>query len=72
MTLQETHKYDDIIAMPHHQSRKHSHMSRHKRAAQFMPFAALTGYERVIAQTAEEAEAAIAKAESQGDDDFGA
>ena len=43
MTLQETHAYDDIINLPHHQSRKHPHMSRHQRAAQFMPFAALTG-----------------------------
>ena len=52
MTLQETHAYDDIINLPHHQSRKHPHMSRHQRAAQFMPFAALTGYNQVIEQTA--------------------
>ena len=47
MTLQETRAYDDIINLPHHQSRKHPHMSRHQRAAQFMPFAALTGYNQV-------------------------
>ena len=41
MTLQETRAYDDIINLPHHQSRKHPHMSRRQRAAQFMPFAAL-------------------------------
>ena len=29
MTLQETRAYDDIINLPHHQSRKHPHMSRH-------------------------------------------
>ena len=52
MTLQETRAYDDIINLPHHQSRKHPHMSRHQRAAQFMPFAALTGYNQVIEQTA--------------------
>lgn len=52
MTLQETHAYDDIINLPHHQLRKHPHMSRHQRAAQFMPFAALTGYNQVIEQTA--------------------
>ena len=69
MTLQETHAYDDIINLPHHQSRKHPHMSRHQRAAQFMPFAALTGYNQVIEQTAE---TAIAQAEAQGDTDFGA
>lgn len=51
MTLQETRAYDDIINLPHHQSRKHPHMSRHQRAAQFMPFAALTGYNQVIEQT---------------------
>ena len=48
MTLQETRAYDDIINLPHHQSRKHPHMSRRQRAAQFMPFAALTGYGQVI------------------------
>ena len=75
MTLQETHAYDDIINLPHHQSRKHPHMSRHQRAAQFMPFAALTGYNQVIEQTAKNAETAIrtiAQAEAQGDTDFGA
>ena len=64
MTLQETHAYDDIINLPHHQSRKHPHMSRHQRAAQFMPFAALTGYNQVIEQTAKNAETAIAQAEA--------
>ena len=62
MTLQETRAYDDIINLPHHQSRKHPHMSRHQRAAQFMPFAALTGYNQVIEQTAKNAETAIAQA----------
>ena len=72
MTLQETRAYDDIISLPHHQSRKHPHMSRNQRAAQFMPFAALTGYNQVIEQTAKNAETAIAQAEAQGDTDFGA
>ena len=44
-------RYDDIINMPHHQSVKHPHMSMTERAAQFSPFAALTGYEAVIAET---------------------
>ena len=47
-------------------------MSRHQRAAQFMPFAALTGYERVIEQAACDAEAAVARADAAGDTDFGA
>lgn len=37
-------KYDDIIDLPHYQSKTHPHMSMHDRAAQFAPFAALTGY----------------------------
>lgn len=42
--------YDDIIAMPHHQSPTRKHMSIHDRAAQFAPFAALTGYEEAIGE----------------------
>ena len=72
MTLQESHAYDDIINLPHHQSRQHPHMSRRQRAAQFMPFAALTGYGQVIEQAAKNAETAIAQTEAQGDTDFGA
>ena len=72
MTQQEARAYDDNMHQPHHQPRKHPHMSRHQRAAQFMPFAALTGYNRVIEQTAKIAESAIAQAEAQGDTDFGA
>lgn len=45
-------KYEDIINMPHHVSEKHPQMSRHDRAAQFSPFAALTGYEEAIDETA--------------------
>lgn len=45
--------YADIIDMPHHQSDKHPHMSLYDRAAQFMPFAALTGYEEMINEAAD-------------------
>lgn len=45
-------KYGDIINLPHHQSKKHPHMSMHDRAAQFSPFAALTGHEQAIKETA--------------------
>lgn len=41
-------KYDDIIDLPHHQSDRHPHMSLHDRAAQFSPFAALTGHGAAI------------------------
>ncbi len=48
----EEHRYDDILYLPHHQSTTHSPMSLHNRAAQFAPFAALTGYEDAIEETA--------------------
>ena len=67
MTLQETRAYDDIINLPHHQSRKHPHMSRHQWAAQFMPFAALTGYEDVLNRTVRVNEEAIANANTPVD-----
>ena len=40
--------YDDIIDKPHHESKTHSRMPRINRAAQFAPFAALSGYEEAI------------------------
>ena len=45
-------KYDDIINLPHHVSKKHPQMSLSARAAQFAPFAALTGHENAIKETA--------------------
>ena len=45
-------KYDDIINLPHHVSKKHSQMPIADRAAQFAPFAALTGYGEQIKETA--------------------
>lgn len=44
--------YEDIIDLPHHVSRTRTPMSLHDRAAQFAPFAALTGYEDAIRETA--------------------
>lgn len=44
--------YEDIINMPYVKSKTHKHMSNHDRAAQFAPFAALTGYEKIIEETA--------------------
>lgn len=44
--------YDDIINLPHHESTKHLRMSALNRAAQFSPFAALTGHEAAINETA--------------------
>ena len=44
--------YDDIIDLPHPTSENHPRMPAADRAAQFSPFAALTGYEAVIHETA--------------------
>lgn len=47
-----TEDYSDIINLPHHVSRNHPRMTMMARAAQFAPFAALTGYDAVIDETA--------------------
>lgn len=47
-----TDNYDDIIHLPRHVSKRHPQMSLYNRAAQFAPFAALTGYGAAIAETA--------------------
>lgn len=44
----DTHKYDDIIDLPCHVSQKRPHMPILDRAAQFSPFAALTGYDSAV------------------------
>lgn len=48
----EIHQYDNIINLPHHQSATRPHMSNYDRAAQFSPFAALTGHDEAIKETA--------------------
>ena len=48
----DEHRYDDIMDLPHHQSKERTHMSLHDRAAQFAPFAALAGHEEAIEETA--------------------
>lgn len=45
-------KYDDIINLPHHISKTRPQMSMHDRAAQFSAFAALSGYDDIIKETA--------------------
>lgn len=44
--------YSNIIDHPHHRSDKHPHMPMSTRAAQFSPFAALTGYDEAVDETA--------------------
>lgn len=45
-------KYDDIITLPHHVSKVHPPMPVSERAAQFSPFAALTGHSEAMEETA--------------------
>lgn len=48
--------YEDIINLPHHVSKTHPQMSMYNRAAQFSPFAALTGYGKAIEEARKEQE----------------
>ena len=52
MDYSDEHKYEDIINMPHHVSASRPRMSMIDRAAQFSPFAALTGYDAAVKETA--------------------
>ena len=67
MAVTVTQYYDDIINLPHHQSRRHAHMALCGRAAQCMPFAALSGYEDVLNRTVRGIEEAFAKANTPVD-----
>ena len=51
MKVYQERKYDDIIDLPHPISKKHPQMALLDRAAQFSPFAALTGFEDAIEET---------------------
>ena len=46
--------YDDIIHLPHHVSERHPQMSMYNRAAQFAPFAALTGHNARLTEAEQE------------------
>ena len=48
----KNNSYDDIINLPHPVSKKHPQMPLRDRAAQFAPFAALTGHDAAIKETA--------------------
>ena len=52
-------KYGDILNLPHHVSETHHPMPIADRAAQFAPFAALTGYKEAIEETERLAEKKI-------------
>ncbi len=60
-----TDQYDDIIHLPHHVSSTRPRMSAIDRAAQFSPFAALTGYDTSIKESARLTDARIELDDSQ-------
>lgn len=51
MMSEQNNPYADIMHLPHHKATNRPHMSMYDRAAQFSPFAALTGFDGVIAET---------------------
>lgn len=53
-----TGPYDDLLSLPHPEPRTHARMSLTARAAQFAPFAALTGFDGAVQETARRTEAA--------------
>lgn len=57
--------YAEILTLPHHKAANRPHMSMHDRAAQFSPFAALTGFDGVIAETGRRTDQKIELSESQ-------
>lgn len=61
----DPNRYDDIIDLPHHVSLSRPHMERPDRAAQFSPFAALTGYESAVKETARLTEQRVELDESE-------
>ena len=61
----EKNPYADIIHLPHHKAPNRPHMSMYDRAAQFSPFAALTGFDGVIAETGRLTDRKIELSESE-------
>ena len=49
--MRTSNKYDEILSLPHHVSKTRPQMPMSDRAAQFAPFAALTGYDAAIKET---------------------
>lgn len=60
-----TSKYDDIINLPHHVSSTRPQMPLRDRAAQFSAFAALTGYEEAVRETARQTDGRICLADNE-------
>ena len=65
-----TGKYDDIIDLPHWDPKRHQRMSILDRAAQFAPFAALTGFGDVIDDTSRKVNSRDGMASEDSSDEF--
>ena len=63
--MEKQHPYADLLHLPHHVSDKHPQMSLQDRAAQFSPFAALTGYDASIKETARQTDTKIELGEDE-------
>ena len=63
--MHEQNPYADILTLPHHKAINRPQMSMHDRAAQFSPFAALTGFDGVIAETGRRTDQKAELSESQ-------
>ncbi len=59
MSDRKIEDYQDMIDLPHHVSENRPHMSMTDRAAQFSPFAALTGYDAAVKETARQTDQRI-------------
>ena len=64
MTYNYNKKYENIINKPRHVSKVHPQISLYARSAQFAPFAALTGYEDAVKETAKTVSEKIEKEEN--------
>lgn len=67
--IEDPHRYDDIIDLPHHVSTVRRHMTQRERAAQFSPFAALSGYGEGIDETARRSEDMASETNTEPFDD---
>lgn len=63
--MKQSHKYDDIIGLPHPVSARHAPMAMIDRGAQFSPFAALVGYDAAIEETARQTDSRIELTEGE-------
>lgn len=67
MSDSDMDKYKDMLDMPHHVSTRHAPLSMAQRAAQFLPFQPLTGYEDVIREAGRLTENDVSLTEDEKD-----